>query len=51
MVGVAVVALPSPDSCRLWCDGSYGPYLWDTLLGIAVELGGGAVAASALPCP
>lgn len=51
MVGVAVVALPGPDSCRLWCDGSYGPYLWDTLLGIAVELGGGAVAASALPSP
>lgn len=31
---------------RLWCDGTYGPYLWDTLLEIAEELGGGAVGLS-----
>jgi sarcosine oxidase subunit gamma len=31
---------------RLWCDGTYGPYLWDTLLEIAEELGGGAVGVS-----
>ena len=28
---------------RVWCDGTYGPYMWDVLLEIAVELGGGAV--------
>ena len=32
---------------RLWCDGTYGPYMWDTLLEIAEELGGGAVGLSA----
>lgn len=31
---------------RLWCDGTYGPYIWDTLLEIAEELGGGAVGVS-----
>lgn len=31
---------------RLWCDGTYGPYIWDTLLEIAEELGGGAVGLS-----
>lgn len=28
---------------RIWCDGTYGPYLWKTLLGIIEELGGGPV--------
>jgi glycine cleavage system aminomethyltransferase T len=28
---------------RLWTDGTYGIYIWRTLLEIAVELGGGAV--------
>ncbi len=28
---------------RLWCDGSYGAYMWDMLLEVAKELGGGAV--------
>ena len=28
---------------RIWCDGTYGPYLWETLFEIAKELGGGAV--------
>lgn len=32
---------------RVWCDGTYGPYLWETLLDIAKELGGGAVGLSA----
>lgn len=31
---------------RLWCDGTYGPYIWDTLLEIAGELGGGAAGVS-----
>lgn len=28
---------------RVWCDGTYGPYIWEVMLEIAVELGGGAV--------
>ena len=49
MVGVGVTVIPEQRNglpfVRIWCDGSYGHYLWETLLGIAVELGGGAVAA------
>lgn len=49
MVGVGVTVIPEQRNglpfVRVWCDGSYGHYLWETLLGIAVELGGGAVAA------
>jgi sarcosine oxidase subunit gamma len=33
---------------RLWCDGTYGVYLWDTLVGIAEELGGGCIGLNAL---
>lgn len=28
---------------RIICDGTYGSYMWDVLLEIAIELGGGAV--------
>lgn len=28
---------------RIWCDGTYGAYLWRVLVGIATELGGGPV--------
>jgi sarcosine oxidase subunit gamma len=28
---------------RVWCDGTYGPYMWEVLTEIALELGGGAV--------
>lgn len=28
---------------RVWCDGTYASYMWEVLLEIAVELGGGAV--------
>ena len=31
---------------RIWCDGTYGPYMWEVLLEIATELGGGAVGLS-----
>lgn len=31
---------------RIWCDGTYGAYLWDVLLEVANELGGGAVGLS-----
>ena len=47
MVGVGVTVIPEVrkglPAARIWCDGTYGHYLWETLLGIAVELGGGAV--------
>jgi len=47
MVGVSVVVLPGERAgrpfYRLWCDSSFGPYLWRTLATIAGELGGGAV--------
>jgi sarcosine oxidase, subunit gamma len=33
---------------RIWCDGTYGAYLWETLLEIAVELGGGAAGLNAI---
>lgn len=46
MVGVPVTILPQATSdgmlYRLWCDGTYGEYLWRTLLDIARELDGGA---------
>jgi len=32
---------------RIWCDVSYGPYMWAMLLEIAQELGGGAVGLTA----
>jgi sarcosine oxidase subunit gamma len=31
---------------RLWTDGTYGHYIWHTLLEVAKELGGGAVGAA-----
>ncbi|WP_124950076.1 methylglutamate dehydrogenase [Sulfuriferula thiophila] len=47
MVGVPVTVLPvdmpEGEYYRVWCDGTYGEYLWRTLLDIACELGGGAV--------
>ena len=46
MVGVAVTILPQASAdgmhYRIWCDGTYGEYLWRTLLDIASELDGGA---------
>jgi sarcosine oxidase subunit gamma len=52
MVGVAVTiidtSLHNRPGYRIWCDGTYGAYLWDTLLEIAAELGGGAVGLGAV---
>ena len=52
MVGVGVTiintSLDEQPRYRIWCDGTYGAYLWDTLLEIATELGGGAVGFSAV---
>jgi len=31
---------------RVWCDGTYGPYMWEVLTEIATEFGGGAVGLS-----
>jgi sarcosine oxidase subunit gamma len=47
MAGIAVTVLPGERAgrpyFRLWADGTYGHYLWETLAGIAAELGGGPV--------
>lgn len=44
MVGVAVTVIDTPlddkPTYRIWCDGTFGIYLWDTLLEIVRELGG-----------
>lgn len=47
MVGVSVLVVRKSNSgipfYRIWCDGTFGPYLWETLLEIAQELGGAAI--------
>lgn len=52
MVGVTVSVIasqsPSGPVYALWCDGTYGPYLWTTLVEIATSFGGGAVGLEAL---
>ncbi|GAB4376898.1 MAG: hypothetical protein Kow00121_24960 [Elainellaceae cyanobacterium] len=51
MIGVAVTVIPNQRSdrpfYRIWCDGTFGTYVWRTLLAIAEELGGGAVGTDA----
>lgn len=48
MVGVGVTVIPMQAGeqvhYRIWCDPSFGLYLWSTLVGIAEETGGGAIA-------
>lgn len=34
---------------RIWCDGTYGVYLWETLAEIAGDLGGGCIGLDTLP--
>lgn len=52
MVGLAVTVIPNERAgqplYRIWCDGTFGAYLWRTLLAITEELGGGAVGAERL---
>ncbi len=52
MIGVLVLVIPASSRgtpfYRVWCDGTYAVYLWDHLLEIAAELGGGAVGFTAL---
>ncbi|MGH8671339.1 MAG: hypothetical protein ACREUA_04785, partial [Burkholderiales bacterium] len=47
LAGVAVVMirteLHGAPVYRVWCDGTYGPYLWEALLEAAQDCGGGAV--------
>lgn len=47
MVGVAVTILPGERDgqpfYRIWCDGTYGAYIWETLRAIVEEMGGGAI--------
>jgi len=48
MVGVGVTIIPQrvrdATEFSIWCDPSFGLYLWSTLVGIAKEKGGGAIA-------
>jgi sarcosine oxidase subunit gamma len=50
-ISVTVIDVSSAHAApcfRVWCDGTYGTYLWETLLGIAIELGGNAAGLRAL---
>jgi sarcosine oxidase subunit gamma len=52
MVGVGVTVIPqaagSAVQYRIWCDGTYGGYLWETLVEVARDLGGGPIGLGAL---
>lgn len=45
MIGVSVTVLheASHHRWRIWCDGTFGPYFWETLVEIGKELEGGAI--------
>jgi sarcosine oxidase, subunit gamma len=47
MAGVAVLVIRQDHQnlpgFRIWCDPTEAPYLWETLTGIAAELGGGPI--------
>jgi sarcosine oxidase subunit gamma len=49
-VGVTVIAEPAAGTVRtrIWCDNTYSGYLWETLVELARELGGGPVGLEAL---
>jgi sarcosine oxidase, subunit gamma len=47
-VTVAVEPLQAARRYRLWCDATYGAYLWTTLVDVARDLGGGPVGLEAL---
>ena len=53
MVGVSILAIRQDRGAlpayRLWCDPTFAPYLWETLLEIAAGLGGGAIGIEGLP--
>ncbi len=47
MAGVNVIVIPGvlqkQPFYRIWCDCTFGTYLWETLNKIAIEIGGGAI--------
>ena len=47
-VTVAVEAREAARRYRIWCDGTYGAYLWTTLVEVARDLGGGPIGLEAL---
>jgi sarcosine oxidase subunit gamma len=55
MAGVSVTVLPGQHErtpfYRVWCDYTFGDYLFRTLLQIATELGGGPIGAALCPLP
>lgn len=54
MVGVNVTVIQCDRQglpvYRIWCDCTFGEYLWQTLLAIARELGGSAIGVETLQC-
>ena len=52
MAGVNVTVIPGviqeQPFYRIWCDGTFGVYLWQTLKAIARELGGGVIGVKTL---
>lgn len=52
MVGVAVTIIPGDRHgqpfYRIWCDGTFGAYLWQTLGAIVAEMGGEVIGAEGL---
>lgn len=52
MAGVSVLVMRNLSDgvplYRIWCDGTFGPYLWKTLLQISEELGGAAIGLNSL---
>ncbi len=52
LAGVNVTVIPGVIQAqpfyRIWCDGTFGVYLWQTLKTIALELGGGAIGVKTL---
>lgn len=50
-VGITILSMKTGElpSYRIWCDGTYGVYLWETLVEIATELGGGCIGLDVLP--
>lgn len=53
MIGVSVLvirrSLRQLPCYRIWCDPTFARYFWETLSGIAVELGGGVIGTETLP--
>ncbi len=49
-VGITILSIKtgSTPNYRIWCDGTYGGYLWETLVEIANELGGGCIGLNSL---